>query len=203
MAVRATMGALIQRMRILINDPAGSNQAFTDQDIQDVMDESRVDVRNQALKATPTFSGSTIQYLDYFSDLGSWEDGYALKQYLITPVTPSILEPIAGHWQFATSTLPPVYISGSLHDVYRGAADLLERLAAQWVLRYSVTVDGQGLQRGQVAIALQNLAHTYRLKQRAGSMGVIRSDVRAPSTAVTIGLGATPIDYMADGNGGR
>ena len=201
MAVRSTMVALISRVRTLINDPTGPAQTFDDETIQGVMDESRSDVRNLALKETPTFSGSTIQYLDYFSDLGGWEDGYALKQYLITPVTPAILEPIAGHWQFAESTLPPIYISGSLHDVYRAAADLLERLAAQWVLRYNMTVDGQSLQRGNVTAALQNLAHTYRLKQRTGSIRVSRSDVRSPSTATSIGLQATSIDYMASGDG--
>lgn len=198
---RSTMAALIARVRLLINDPSGGSQVWADDDIQDVMDESRVDVRNQALKATPTFSGSTIEYLDYFSSLAGWEDGYVLKQYLITPVTPSVLEPIAGHWQFATSTLPPVYISGSLHDVYRAAADLLERQSAQWALRYNVTADGQNMQRSQVATALQTLARTYRQKQRAGSITLTRSDVRAQSRAVTIGLQATQLDYMADGNG--
>lgn len=204
MAVRSTMSALIASVRVLINDPAGVDQNFDDQTIQDVMDESRVDVRNQVLKATPTFSGSTIQYLDYFSDLGGWEDGYALKQYLITPVTPSLLEPIAGHWQFSTSTLPPVYISGSLHDRYRAAADLLERLAAQWLLKYSFSSDGQSFQRSQVIDSIQKLVRSYRMKQRAGEIRMSRTDVNVPSTAVSIGLQATALDYMAsgDGNGG-
>lgn len=201
MAVRSTMTALIASVRVLINDPAGASQTFDDQTIQDVMDESRVDVRNQALKATPTFSGSTIQYLDYFSDLGGWEDGYVLKQYLITPVTPSLLEPIAGHWQFATSTLPPVYISGSLHDRYRAAADLLERQAAQWVLKYSFSSDSQSFQRGQVIDNIQKIVKGYRMKQRAGSIRMSRTDVNVPSTAVSIGLQATSLDYMASGNG--
>jgi len=198
---RSTMAALIARVRLLINDPSGASQVWADDDIQDVMDESRVDVRNQALKATPTFSGSTIEYLDYFSSLAGWEDGYVLKQYLITTVTPSVLEPIAGHWQFADSTLPPVYISGSLHDVYRAAADLLERQSTQWMLRYNVTVDGQNMQRSMVIDNIQKIVKQYRMKQRAGSINVTRSDVRAPSTAVTIGLQATPIDYMASGDG--
>lgn len=201
MAVRSTMANLIQSVRVLINDPAGASQTFDDQTIQDVMDESRVDVRNQALKATPTFSGSTIQYLDYFSDLGGWEDGYVLKQYLITPVTPSLLEPIAGHWQFAASTLPPVYISGSLHDRYRAAADLLERQAAQWALKYSFSSDSQSFQRSQVIDNIQKLVRSYRMKQRAGSIRMSRTDVNVPSTAVSVGLQATALDYLSSGNG--
>lgn len=202
MAVRSTMVALISRVRLLISDPAGASQVFSDQDVQDVLDEARVDVRNQALDATPTFSGSTIQYLDYFSSLGGWEDGFTLKQYLITPVTATVNEPIAGHWQFATSTLPPVYISGSLHDVYRGAADLLERRAAQWMLSYNFTSDGQSFQRSQVLDNIQKVIRSYRMKQRAGAIRMSRTDVNAPSTAVSIGLQATALDYMASGNGG-
>jgi hypothetical protein len=198
---RTTMAALIARVRQLINDPSGVDQLFSDDDIQNVMDEGRVDVRNQVLKATPTFSGSTIEYLDYFSDLGSWEDGYALKQYLITLVTPAVLEPISGHWQFAASTLPPVYISGSLHDIYRGAADLLERQSSQWMLKYNFASDGQSFQRSQVIDNIQKVIHSYRMKQRAGAIRMSRTDVNAPSTAVSIGLQATSLDYMADGNG--
>lgn len=198
---RSSMAALIARVRQLINDPSGASEVFSDDDIQNVMDESRVDVRNQALKATPTFSGSTIQYLDYFSDLGGWEDGYVLKQYLITTVTPSLLEPIAGHWQFSQSTLPPVYISGSLHDIYRAAADLLERQAAQWLLKYSFSSDGQSFQRSQVIDNIQKLVRSYRMKQRAGEIRMSRTDVNVPSTAVSIGLQATSLDYMASGNG--
>ena len=97
--------------------------------------------------------------------------------------------------------MPPVYISGSLHDVYRAAADLLERQSTQWMLRYNVTVDGQNMQRSMVIDNIQKIVKQYRMKQRAGSINVTRSDVRAPSTAVTIGLQATPIDYMASGDG--
>lgn len=198
MAVRSTMSALIASVRILINDP--NADVFPDQTIQDVMDESRADYKNAVLIPKPTFLGSQIQFLDYWHPLGGWEDGYQIKQYLINSVTPSVLEPIAGHWQFAATTLPPLYISGSLHDRYRAAADLLERQAAMWVLRYNVSVDGQNLQRSQAATALQNLAKTYRMKQRAGTIHTVRSDIRQPGMLAGAGLGPLEIDYMASGN---
>jgi hypothetical protein len=194
------MAALISRVRILINDPSGASQIFDDQTIQDVMDESRLDVRNSVLIQKPTFSGSTIQFLDYYSELGGWEDGTVFKQYLTVPVTPSVLEPIAGHWQFATTTLPPVYATGSVHDVYRASADLIERWAAKWVLSYNISVDGQSLQRSQAAVALQGLAKTYRLKQRPHVIQATRSDVRSVSTAAQA-LGANEIDFMGSGDG--
>jgi len=202
MPVRSTMAALIARTRLLVNDPAGASQVFADQDIQDILDASRADVKNEAMIPRPTFSGSTIQFLDYYTKLGDWEDDLVIKQYLITQVTPTTSEPIAGHWAFSTTTLPPLFISGKTYDIYRSAADLLERQAAMWVLRYNVNVDGQNLQRGQVTTALQNLARTYRMKQRAGAIHVVRTDIRQPGQLAGAGLGPLEIDYMADGNKG-
>jgi len=199
MALRSSMAALIARVRILINDPAGANQQFADTDIQDVLDESRVDYVNEPLKPSPTFGGSTIRYLDYFHDLGGWEDNPILKQYLVTVVTPSASEPIVGHWQFATTTLPPVFITGALHDVYRASADLLDRLAMRWALSYDIGVDGQNLRRSQVVTALQKMAQSYRTSQRASSLIVMRSDLQQPAGAGGLGLGAHEIDYMGSG----
>jgi hypothetical protein len=203
MAVRSTMAALIARTRLLINDPSSPTQAFADQDIQDILDESRVDVINGSTIAKPTFSGSTVQYLNYFTDAGGWEDGFVLKQYLTVIVTPSVLEPIAGRFQFAASTLPPLFITGSLHDIYRASADLLERLAARWVLRYSMTVDGQNLQRGQVTKHLTDLAKTYRMKQRPRMMQAYRSDIAHGDAANSAVLNLAPIaiDMFGSGDG--
>ena len=49
-----------------------------------------------------TWTGGTMQYLDYESGAGGWEDGMILKQSWTVAVTPSVIEPIAGHFQFAT-----------------------------------------------------------------------------------------------------
>src|SRR6266567_9019686 len=201
MAVRNSMAALILRVRDMINDPQGASQVWSDQQIQDTMDESRVDYGNEALQAVPSFSGATIQYLDYYHDLGGWEDGMVLKQYLTQVVTPTTSEPIAGHWSFSTSKLPPIYITGSLHDIYRAAADLLERWAAKWVLSYGFSSDGQSFQRQQAAQMLQALAKTYRMKQRPRMIIATRSDLTAKEQTLDNALAAHAIDYMASGNG--
>jgi hypothetical protein len=192
------MASLIARVRLLINDTGGSPQ-FTDQQIQDVMDETRTDVSNQALTAYPTYTGATIQYLDYYAPLGLWEDGYVLKQYLTVTVTPSAVEPIVGHFSFAATTLPPVYITGSLHDTYRAAADLLERMAAMWTMAYNANTDGQSMSRSQVMPALLKLADSYRRKQRAHVISFSRSDIQDQS--IGNGVGKNAIDYMASGDG--
>jgi hypothetical protein len=195
------MESLITRVRVLINDPSSTSQIFADQTIQDVLDASRLDVKNQVLRPLATFAASTIQFLDYYADVGDWEDDVVFKQFLVTVVTPSINEPIAGHWQFATTTLPPVYLSGKTYDIYRCSADLLERQAVQWALSYNVSVDGQNLQRGQVANALQKLALTYRAQQRPSTINLIRTDIHSVGNMAGAGLGAQEIDRMGSGDG--
>ncbi len=198
---RSTMANLILRMRDLINDAPGASQVWTDDQIQGVMDASRQDIGNAVLTAFPTYSGSTIQYLDYYSDWTDWEDDVVLKQYLTQTVTPSASENIVGHWTFATNKFPPVYISGKTYDVYRSAADLLERWAAKWVLSYGFSSDGQSFQRQQAAHMLQTLAKTYRMKQRPRMITATRSDLVGTSQGTDNPLAARPIDYFSSGQG--
>ena len=204
MAVRSTMSDLISSVRVLINDilPVGNGQIFTDQIIQDVMDESREDITNRALTPRPTYSGSGLQYLDYYSDFGGgFENGMILRQYLTVVVTPSLIEPIAGHFQFAANVFPPVFITGLLHDRYKAASDLLERLAAQWALSYNMTVDGQNLQRGQAVTNLLNLAKSYRMKQRPKTITMRRGDFAgANGEDDALSLAPRNIDYYASGS---
>jgi len=192
------MASIITRTRVLINDPAGASQIFDDQTIQDTLDDSRRDYVNEALTTAPTYVSGTIQYLNYWHELGSWEGGVVLKQFLYNTVTPSASDLIAGYWTFAATTLPPVYLTGSTHDLYRAAADLLERWAAKWVLSYDFTSDGQSFRRSQAATALQALAATYRRKQRASSISFTRSDLQSGGVS-SVGLGAQEIDYMSSG----
>lgn len=201
MAVRSTMAGLIARVRTMINDPAGASQVWTDQDIQNVLDESRQDIYNMPLDPKPTFSGATISWLDYETpvELGDWEDDIVLKQYLTVVVTPATIDDIVGHYTFAASTFPPVYITGKTYDIHRSAADLLDRWAARWVLQFSFSSDGQSFQKAQAATALQALAKTFRLKQRAGGSTMKRTDIASSATLATNLAGPGPIDYMGSG----
>jgi len=52
------------------------------------MDETRVDVQYLALNPYPTYSGSSMLFLDYYSDdYTNWEDNVTLWQYRTTQVT--------------------------------------------------------------------------------------------------------------------
>jgi hypothetical protein len=195
MAVRSTMLPLIKRVRTLINDP--SSTTFDDQTIQDVLDESRIDMYNVRLQPQLTFA-PTIQFLDYFSDLGGWEEDYVFKQYLTVQVTPSVLEPIAGHFHFSQPTFPPVYITGKIYDIYRAAADLLERLKMQYALQFGFSSDGQSFQRQQIVPNIDLVIKGYRKQQRPGSIQMTRSDLNGQGNQPS--LGASVVDYIATGD---
>src|SRR5260221_5499202 len=109
MPVRASMAGLIARTRLKIFDPAGASQVFSDQDIQNVLDESRQDLYNQPLEPQWTYSGSTTGVLDYLAtnEIGDCEDDIVLKQYLTVVVMPSLIDDIMRHYTFAQSTLTP------------------------------------------------------------------------------------------------
>lgn len=201
MAVRSTMASIIYRVRSLINDPGGTSQVFDDQTIQDVLDFGRQDIVNEVMIPKPTFTGSTIQFLNYYSHIGDWEDDIVFKQYLVNIVTPATLEPISGHIVFAATTLPPIYLTGKFYDTYRAAADLLERQAAQWSLSFDFSADGQSFKRSQAAQALQRLANTYRMQQRPRTIELTRTDIKSQDNMAGAGLGRLEIDYMGSGDG--
>jgi hypothetical protein len=207
MAVRSTMQTvLIPQVRLLIGDTSGS-PTFTDQQIQDKMDEARLDYYNESLTGIPTFSGSSVVYLDYESQfangrpMGGWEDGYVLKQFLTVTVTPATSEPIIGHWTFSTDTRPPIFITGKLFDVYRSAADLLEMWSAQYVTRFDFTSDSQSFHVSQAPAQLLKLAQTYRKKQRARTITSKRGDLNVAETVLS--SGPYNLDYFATGDPGR
>lgn len=190
MAVRSSMAALIARIRTLINDPSGVSQIFDDQTIQDVCDESRLDVVNMRLIPTPTY-GPALQYLNFYSEVGGWETDFVILQNLSTTVTPSSAEPIAGKFTFATNTYPTLTITGKQHDLYRAAADLLERLAAKYALQFSLSSDGQSFHPEQIQDNIDKLVRKYRMKQRPRTITMTRSDLssgqRVDPTAPTWG----------------
>lgn len=194
---RSSMSALITRTRELINDPAGDSQVWTDDQIQDVLDASRMDYRYLLLKPEPTWTSGAIEYLDYYAPFGDWETDWSFSQNYITTVTPSTTEPIVGRITFAASTFPTVYIAfGKSYDLYRAAADLLERMAAQWLTAYNVIANGQRMERNQVAQAYRDLAKQYRQQQRARSVCMTRGDM---GKGERLSLKAHRVDYITTG----
>src|SRR5579875_1044478 len=200
MAVRTSMSQLIARVRLLINDPAGSSQTFQDQDIQDTLDNLRNDIRYESLTIAPSIVNNSYTnnqadtvFADFYSRYQWWEQDVTLQAYYNgaawVVVTPVASDYIVGHWQFETNVftsgtapgqLPPVFATGKVYDVYGAAADLCEIWGAMLVGSYDVSVDGQNLRRSQLAQAKFTLANIYRSKAQPRTAKMDRGDVLAP-----------------------
>jgi len=188
---RSSMAALIARVRLMIFDTA-SPQLFTDDNIQDKLDDPQVrrDIVEFPLVPRPTYtkSGASIQWNDYYfipsldpSDppRGNWEDSVALIWTDFSPLTPATSELILGHWTF-NNQLPTIFIKGSRYDVYRAAADLLDyKVAALAATQIDFTADGQSFHLSQQLTFLQKTSGDYRRKQEARIGAHGRSDAQS------------------------
>ncbi|MGH2506263.1 MAG: hypothetical protein ACRDHZ_02415 [Ktedonobacteraceae bacterium] len=198
MPVRATMFDLINRVSIMIADPA--NAQFTMQQVQDKLDEYRDDIRYLALAIAPTIvntastnnQASTI-FADYYSVGYQWWEQDAVLQGTNTGtgaawvvLTPLASDYITGHWQFELTPFtngtipgqyPPCFATGKTYDLYAASADLLEFWAATLAGSYDVTVDGQTLRRSQLMQAKLTMAQYYRRQAKPRITKMVRSDV--------------------------
>lgn len=177
MAVRASMAELIARVRTLIGDPAGANQAFDDQTIQDALDRYQTVVHYAELQAMPTYSPGRTEYLDFYAAVGDWESDAALYDSGWEEVAPASSDYLTGHWSFTEEPALPVFIVGKTYDVYAAAADLLEAWAAKEKLSFDFDADGASFRRSQKVKALLELAAEYRRKQRPMLSLQVRGDV--------------------------
>ena len=184
MAARASMAALIARVRKLIAE--SGTAIFSDDDIQDKLDETRHDVRYALLVPKPTYSNALgIQYNDYYyipsgnpqdKPVGMWEADEVLIWGDFTTLTPTSSDELVGHWTFSNQ-LPPVLIAGKRYDIYRAAADLLDyKLASLAATQIDFSADGQTFHLSQQLTHLEKLCADYRRKMEARAGAIGRSD---------------------------
>lgn len=185
MAVRTSMAALIDRIRLMIGDTVNATAApqFSDVDIQGALDRRRMDVRYEVLTPQVTFTSNAYQYLDYYSVYGYWETDVTLLGPSYQPLTPDISELMldTAHFVFPAGAgngqYPPVYLAGKTYDIYAAAADLLEVWASNVTrTNYDFTADGATFRRSQIGQGLMAQASQYRAKQRIGMASTGRDD---------------------------
>lgn len=182
MALRTTMATLISRVRGMINDSAGPNQTFTDDDIQDALDRYRTTVRYGLLRAEPTLTtGGVLNWSDFFSNATDWADYPETK--LVGPnyaeLSPTY-DNLTGHWIITLAnpgqTLP-VWIVGNYYDVYMSAAALCEQWAMKVALLYDFFTGGQRFFRSQQRTMLLQMANQFRQHARPRYAALVRDDL--------------------------
>jgi hypothetical protein len=176
------MDELITRVRLMIGDTASVGQVFTDQEIQDVLDQNRTDVQYLQLTAIDKVApGGAITHLEYHAPYVGWESDAELVNGSYAVLTPSASDPMRGHWEFSSDQAEPVYTSGAFYEIYAAAADLLEMWAAKVALEFDFGANegGQSFKRSQKQQHLRAMASSYRAKSPARTAEMTRSDCNA------------------------
>lgn len=178
--MRESMGDLVARVRRLIDDPAGVNAAFSDDDLQDVLDANRTEARYARLSPVDHIEpGGQISYLQYRAQRGNWEANAELVDGRYNVLAPDTAAPLAGVWAFAAHQSEPVYITGHYYDLYSAAADALDMWAAREKGAFDFTADGLTVKRSQLVTGRQALARRYRTMTGPTCGVLVRGDVNA------------------------
>lgn len=174
------MAELIARVRALIADPAGAEQVFSDQDVQDALDEYRSEVRYAPLEPQYEYAeGGAVSVRVYDAGVGHWEQDARLYDSTYRDVTAeATADYTRGRWTFPETRWPTVMVVGCFYDPYGAAADLLDQWAAKLKLEFSFSSDGQSFQRGEKIAHLAAVARTYRAKQQPATAAMLRPDLR-------------------------
>jgi len=171
------MAQLISLVRSLIGDPAGTDQVFTDDEIQCSLDVHRWKFRYHPLNPIPLVVESNTEYREWYSDEGYWEADVTLCDASYNSLTPSDSDYLTGHWEFS-SHQDSVLICGKVYDPYGAAVDLLEMWAGKVSVEFDFEADGASFKRSQKSQMLRELADRYRRQQRIVVVEQVRSDVR-------------------------
>lgn len=195
MTVRSTMAAIIAETRLLINDPAGGSQLFTDQQIQDHLDDTRDDVRYELLTSAPSIvnlgeqTSTPADYIwaDYFSKYHWWESDCVIQDGHFIVLTPLASDFIVGHWQFDSLTpfvdgtvpgqYPPLFATGKTYDINLAASTLWRFRAASLATAYDFTADGQTFHRSQQMAMCLKMSDYYACRARVRTLPVMRDDL--------------------------
>ena len=169
MTARTTMATLISRLRLLINDPAGASQTFTDDQLQAQLDLYAEYVRYRPMAAIETISNTgTVTYLEYQSQK-YYEDSPILTDGSYNTVTATTTNAIDGRYTFAASRTPPLLITGTRFDIYAAAGDCWDLKAASVATSVDFSADGLSVKRGSIIENYQKMSMKYHNMSEAGS----------------------------------
>ncbi len=187
MATRTSMTELFARTRRMIGDE-GTAQ-FSDEDLQDVLDQHRATFRYFELCAMEDkLQGGSVEFKEFWAvdpseNLYQHFEGTAGTALFFTDstygtVTPDVFNLLEGKFRFGTAPNRPVRLSGFNYDLYGASAQLLDEWAAA-VKRCIDTSDGnQKIYLSQQFAMITAKAEQYRKKMKPVQITMIRSDMR-------------------------
>jgi hypothetical protein len=163
------MTDLIANVRLLIGDVSGTSQVFTDDEIEDMLDTRRQDVRYEKLTPVDTIAaGGAVSWVTWYGGR-HWESSVALVDGSYNALTAGSANYELGKFDFTTGQTNGVLATGYMYDVYGAAADLLDRWAAKLKLGVDFSADGASFSLSQRVKLITDLAKGYRGKSISGS----------------------------------
>lgn len=179
MALRAGMADIITRLRLLVNDPAGASAVFTDQQLQDWLDQQRIEVRYQSLRGAETYaSGGAVTYKVFYADVGPWEISPTLVSSTYATVTPATSDLLVGRFEFAADQNGnlPIRISGYVYNLYGAAVMTVETWLSVLRSTVDVSMDNLSKKSSQSLTNLQKLLDEYRQRASSWPTGVAANE---------------------------
>lgn len=181
MAVRASMSALIHRMRQMTNLLGTRATIISDDDIQELLDEYRDEYRLAVLEPIDSIlPGGKVEWKNWYTPVGGyWEANSVFQsghnwEYLV----PTESDNQRGRWTFEEHQNSGVFITGFVYDVYASAADLCDRLSTAELHHFdsSDSTSGMNFRRSQVLQNYQAMATRYRAQAKVRYATMLRSD---------------------------
>lgn len=164
-----TTRSIIALVRALINDRAGAEQQFYDEDIQRQLEALREWVVEE-LKPLPQPDGGQLRWR---SANRYWEADLELTDPAGTALEPALSDPNSGYFTFADSQ-EAVYASGFVHDPYAAAAELLTLWAGR-IEQDIIEFSSDGASYKFAGTIPQKLAMAAEYKAKSRTYGGIRT----------------------------
>jgi hypothetical protein len=191
--IRATTKDLRDELRILVNDPAGDGAVFTEQQLQDFLDQERATVTQSPLEVVELrVSGGAVRRRRWRAATGDWESGVSFANQEFDEVTPTAADLYGAIWDFDADA-DRVFITGNLHNVYGAAVECLRVLAANVAQDFDVGGIGVDAKLSQAQKGLLALIEQYREKSEAWKLRAARYDASRAET----GFGRLVFDDIA------
>ena len=178
---RSTMATLITYVRDLIGDPspapAGCSLNFTDEQIQDVLDQHRTDVfQRRLVEADDINAAGVTNWTAFYAQTPFWESSPRLQSNTWVTIVPDSSFDLEGRWVFNTSQTLPLWLTGSYYDVYAAACDLLRRWMGKVKLDFDFSSVNSAYRRSQKLRAIQELIGQYQQRQPLRNIRMRRLD---------------------------
>lgn len=186
---RSTMGTVLADLRNLINDPAGTAQVWTDDQLQSHLDRRRLDVYRLPLLSVSVYSApGTLAYYEYRSPYRDYEASAGGTAVFVVEDARGAQ---AGTATYSADTRNGIvtfnadtggadyYLTARSFDLYGTAGDVCEAWAQKVALEFDFSTDGQSFSRSQKAAMLSAQAERFRRQARRTTTGskVVRDDL--------------------------